>query len=136
MSHSGLSNPRPGTRPSPPLPLSSSGWPGWKTALRVARAHRFHLLGRSSSCPFEGNTCFQGSRSDPRDTSTGICGEGGDGAGRRSGCGKMPRIPHHRGPLKSVPAPLPASFGCSLSPDSSPWSPPPPAPGAAAAPPW
>lgn len=45
-------------------------------------------------------------------------------------------IPDCLGSSRSAPASLPASSGCSLSPDSSPWSPPPPAPGDAAAPPW
>lgn len=79
---------------------------------------------RSAEAPevlSEGEPSFRGHRDDPRDTPTRVCGEGGSGTGdRATAAGRGQESRTALAPPGSAPDPLPASSGCSLSPDSSP----------------
>lgn len=99
--------------------------------MSLARTHNFPPLGRSARVSARGQGLLPGRHSDPRDPHWVLRGGGRlrEGAGSR---GKGPGMSDRTAGFPS----LPASSGYSLSPDSSPWCPPPPAPEAAARPPW
>lgn len=113
------------------------------TALSISRAHRFQPLSQVPEFLSEGKACFRGCRGYHTAAPTRFCREGGGCAGYRAvAAGRGweswqatenvgPRVP-----AQSTPAWLPASSVYSLSPESSPWSPPPPVLEAAASPPW